>query len=76
LAIAVVVIGLVSVLTRGPLAASDARPASDPNAPDPIASALGADQPLGAEPPFGVDASIAAATPPADPHPADPTDPA
>ena len=43
LAIAVVVIGVVSVLTRGPLLASDARPASDPNAPDPIASAFGAD---------------------------------
>ena len=68
LAIAVVVIGLVSVLTRGPLAASDARPASDPNAPDPIASALGADQPLGPEPPFGVD-PLRTADRPADPDP-------
>jgi MFS-type transporter involved in bile tolerance (Atg22 family) len=75
LAIAVVIIGLVSVLTRGPLAASDARPASDPNAPDPIASALGADHPFGAEPPFGVDLSPGV-DPPADPGPGDPTDPA
>jgi DHA3 family macrolide efflux protein-like MFS transporter len=75
LAIAVVVIGLVSVLTRGPLGASDARPASDPNAPDPIASAFGADRPLGAEPPFGVDPSLAASAS-TEPDPVDPIDPA
>ena len=38
------VTGIVSVATRGPLAETDARPAADPNAPDPIAAALGAEQ--------------------------------
>jgi MFS family permease len=44
LAIGVVIVGLVSVLTRGPLTETEARPAVDPNAPDPIASALGGDR--------------------------------
>ena len=44
MAIGVVVIGVASVLTRGPLQAADARPASDPNAIDPIAKALGGDR--------------------------------
>ena len=43
-AIAVMVVGIVSVLTRGPLA-PDASLAADPHAVDPIASALGADLP-------------------------------
>ncbi len=43
-AIAVLVAGLASVLTRGPVLAADARPAADPNAVDPIAAALGADR--------------------------------
>jgi MFS family permease len=40
MAIGVVIIGLVSVFTRGPLAETDARPAVDPNVVDPIAAAL------------------------------------
>lgn len=44
-AITVVVIGVISVVTRGPLLESDARPAADPNAIDPIAAALHADRP-------------------------------
>ncbi len=43
-AISVLVAGLASVLTRGPLLAVDARPAADPRAVDPIAAALGADR--------------------------------
>jgi hypothetical protein len=37
------------VLTRGPLRETDAHPAADPNAVDPIASALGADRPTWSE---------------------------
>ena len=44
-ALSVMLAGLASVLRRGPLQATDARPASDPNAIDPIAAALGADRP-------------------------------
>jgi hypothetical protein len=43
-ALGVLVIGLLSVLTRGPLLASESRPARDPRAVDPIAAALGADR--------------------------------
>jgi MFS family permease len=43
-ALGVLVVGVVSVLTRGPLLASDSRPARDPRAVDPIAAALGADR--------------------------------
>ena len=43
-AIAVLVAGVASVATRGPLLATDARPAADPHAVDPIAAALGADR--------------------------------
>jgi MFS family permease len=45
MAITVVVIGVFSVVTRGPLGPTEARPASDPNAVDPIAAALHADRP-------------------------------
>lgn len=45
MAIAVTVIGVISVLTRGPLKETEARPASDPKMVDPLASALGADLP-------------------------------
>jgi hypothetical protein len=45
MAVGVAVIGVVSVVTRGPLRETDAHPAADPNAVDPIASALGADRP-------------------------------
>ena len=71
-AIIVVAIGVASVVTRGPLQASDARPAVDPNVVDPIAAALRADRPSWREP--------GAVTPPsAGPAPAfgvrvDPTD--
>jgi MFS family permease len=51
MAITVVVIGVISVVTRGPLQESDARPAADPNATDPIAAALGADPSTWREPP-------------------------
>jgi hypothetical protein len=44
-ALTVMIVGIVSVLTRGPLMETDARPAADPHAVDPIASALGADLP-------------------------------
>jgi MFS family permease len=44
-AIVVLVAGVASVMTRGPLLASESRPAADPHAVDPIASALGADRP-------------------------------
>lgn len=44
-ALGVMFVGIASVLTRGPLQATDARPAADPNAVDPIAAALGADLP-------------------------------
>ncbi len=43
-AIAVLIAGVASVLTRGPLLATDARPAADPHAVDPIAAALWADR--------------------------------
>jgi hypothetical protein len=36
-------------VTRGPLQPSEAQPAADPNAVDPIASALGADRPTWSE---------------------------
>ncbi len=39
--IGVLITGAASVLTRGPLRLTDARPAADPNAVDPIAAALG-----------------------------------
>jgi hypothetical protein len=45
MAITVTVIGVISVLTRGPLKETDARPAADPKMVDPLASALGADLP-------------------------------
>jgi MFS family permease len=45
MAITVTVVGIVSVVTRGPMGATDARPAADPRMVDPIASALGADLP-------------------------------
>jgi MFS family permease len=45
MAIGVTITGIVSVLTRGPLRATDARPAADPRMVDPLASALGADLP-------------------------------
>jgi DHA3 family macrolide efflux protein-like MFS transporter len=40
MAIGVVIVGVVSVVTRGPLLPTQARPASHPNAVDPIATAL------------------------------------
>ncbi len=49
LAMTVMLIGIVSVLTRGPLRETDARPAADPNTTDPIAAALHADRPTWTE---------------------------
>jgi MFS family permease len=64
MAITVVVIGVASVATRGPLAEADARPAADPNAEDPIAAALGADRPTWREPPVApAPAPVPAPTP-------------
>jgi MFS-type transporter involved in bile tolerance (Atg22 family) len=45
MAITVTIIGIISVLTRGPLKETEARPAADPHMVDPLASALGADLP-------------------------------
>jgi MFS family permease len=45
MAVMVTVIGIISVLTRGPLKETEARPAADPRMVDPLASALGADLP-------------------------------
>ncbi len=75
MAIGVLVVGVISVLTRGPLGA-DARPAADPNAVDPIASALGADRPTWSEPETPAKAAPVEAPPVAVAHagPSDPTD--
>jgi MFS family permease len=45
MAATVTIIGIISVLTRGPLKETEARPAADPKMVDPLASALGADLP-------------------------------
>jgi MFS family permease len=50
MAIVVLIIGIASVLTRGPLRAGDAQPANDPGNLDPIAVALGADPSTDAQP--------------------------
>jgi MFS family permease len=80
-AIGVLFAGLASVLTRGPLLASESRPAADPRAVDPIAAALGADRPTwsdGAE--IGVASTSELIVTPGTPTgldragPADPTD--
>ena len=76
-AIAVLLAGLGSVLSRGPLLATDARPAADPHAVDPIAAALGADRASWNEP-IGSAAGAAPAAPvpapgPDGPAPAAPT---
>ena len=44
-AIGVLMVGVLSVVTRGPLLASESRPARDPHAVDPIVAALGVDRP-------------------------------
>ncbi|MEA2619564.1 MAG: hypothetical protein QOC97_337, partial [Chloroflexota bacterium] len=85
-AIAVGVVGVTSVLTRGPLLESEARPAGDPSAGDPIAAALGKDRMTWSDqtvPPPVPDPSVVAdpgqfAEPrerePYHPGPSDPTD--
>ena len=67
-AIGVLLAGVASVLTRGPLLATDARPAADPHAVDPIAAALRARHPAFTE---GVASAIShpAATAPIVPPP-------
>lgn len=55
-ALLVLVAGLASLLTRGPLIASEARPAADPRTVDPIAAALGADRPTWSD---GAEVSVA-----------------
>ena len=49
MALGVTVTGVASIVLRGPLLATDARPATDPNAVDPIAAALGVDPPASIE---------------------------
>ena len=44
MAIGVIITGIASVMMRGPLLATDARPATDPNAIDPIVAVLGGDR--------------------------------
>lgn len=85
-AIAVLLAGLASVARRGPLLATDTRPAADPHAVDPIAAALGADraswdEPIGsaagtvAVPPGTIAVPRPPVTTPFDrPGPSDPTD--
>ncbi len=79
-AIAVLIAGLASVLRRGPLRATDARPAADPHAVDPIAAALGADraswdEPIGSAVSAGVDVQPRAVAAVFDRSgPSDPTD--
>jgi hypothetical protein len=58
-AVGVLLAGLVSVLTRGPILASESRPASDPQAVDPIAAALGADRPTWSD---GAEIGVASTT--------------
>jgi hypothetical protein len=65
MAIGVTVIGVVSVVTRGPLRETDAHPAADPKAVDPIASALGADRPTWHESPTPSERPPTQAPPPA-----------
>jgi MFS family permease len=73
MSICVLVTGIASVIIRGPLLATDARPATDPNAVDPIAAALGADQPTRSDQEAPVAAERVAATPLVPAPAADPT---
>ena len=84
IAFAVLIAGLASVLTRGPVLAADARPAADPRAVDPIAAALGADRASWSDPVrsgSAIPPTIASGPPPTEaagwlerPGPSDPTD--
>ena len=58
LAIAVLVIGVLSVVTRGPLQETQARPASDPNSVDPITGALLSERAIRIEAPTRPDVPI------------------
>jgi MFS family permease len=71
MAIGVMITGIVSVMTRGPVLATGAQPAANPNQVDPIAAALGADLPTwtGHEP--DPDEAPAPAPPSPLPDPAD-----
>ena len=76
-AVAVGVVGVISVLTRGPLLESEARPAGDPSAGDPFAAALGADRMTWSDrnvPPPVPDPSVVAEPESYHPGPSDPTD--
>lgn len=78
LAITVMVVGIVSVVTRGPLLPTEARVSDDPNTVDPLAAVLGADRPTWREPetPSAAGAGLQPAAPLVPEHtgPADPTD--
>ena len=85
MAIGVTITGIASVILRGPLLATDVRPATDPNAVDPIAAALGGDRATLSEhtaspaatpssAPTLDDPSVADPFAPADVGPSDPTD--
>jgi MFS family permease len=76
-AIIVLVSGIASVAVRGPLLATEAQFAADPNTVDPIAAALGADRPTWHEREEPVGDSLAAeVTDDGQPVPAGPSDPA
>jgi len=74
MAIGVVITGIASVVIRGPLLATDARPAADPNAIDPVVAALGGDRSTRIEPER--QAPVPTATQPAAAEPATAADPA
>ena len=77
-ALGVLFAGVASVMTRGPLLETQARPAADPHAVDPIAAALGADRPSWREGPAATSELIVTpGTPTGLDHagPSDPTDP-
>ena len=60
-AFAIFVVGVVSVLKRGPLSATEISPAADPHIVDPIASALGADLPTWHDPEMPTERYVASA---------------
>jgi len=76
MAIGVVITGIASVVMRGPLLATDSRPATDPDAVDPIVAALGVDRPTRSEPDVPARPTPALAdVVPEDPERAGPSDP-
>jgi MFS family permease len=60
-AFSIFVVGVVSVLKRGPLSATQVSPAADPHIVDPIAHALGADLPTWHDPEMPTERYVASA---------------